>query len=198
GRTPFVAKCVRQFLPYEDLLSYLEAILRVYNRHGRRDNKYKARIKILVHEMGLEAFQGEVEAEWEHVRDGALRLERAEIERISAHFTPPEYRDLPPVDVQAQALVGDRRYAHWLKNNVKPHRIRGYSAVVIALKTKDTPPGDISDTQMDKVAQLADDFSFGRLIATHTQNLVLPDVESARLPELYAQLDAWDMASPNH
>ncbi len=197
GRTPVVGKCIRAFLEYEDLLSYLEAILRVYNQHGRRDNKYKARIKILVNEMGQERFTEAVEAEWVRIKDGAMRLERAEIDRIRAHFAPPEYRTLPKLDVAALALRGDRAQAHWLRNNVAAHRQDGYSAVLVSLKTPGVPPGDISDTQLDKLADIADRYSFGRVVATHAQNLVLPDVESAQLPQLYEELNACGLGAPN-
>jgi sulfite reductase (NADPH) hemoprotein beta-component len=199
GRTPFIGKVVREFLPYPHLLSYLEAILRVYNLYGRRDNKFKARIKILVSELGAEKFTAEVESEWAQIKDGALEVTQAEIERIKSQFTPPAYEQLPASDLAlaGQQLSKDRIYAQWLKNNVQPHKQPGYSAVVLSLKAAGTPPGDVSDTQMDAIAALADDFSLERLIVTHTQNLVLSDVQSRRLPELYQRLVALDMATPN-
>jgi sulfite reductase (NADPH) hemoprotein beta-component len=200
GRTPFIAKVVRSFLPFEHLLSYLEAILRVYNLYGRRDNKFKARIKILVHELGIEKFTSEVEEEWSKIQVDALKLTEEEVQRIRAHFAPPPYKALPHAErsLLAQELSSDRRYAEWLKNNVRPHKQPGYNSVVLSLKAANTPPGDVSDTQLDAIAELADDFSFGQVVATHQQNLVLADVESQRLRELYQRLVALDMATPNH
>ncbi len=199
GRTPFIASVVREYLPYEHLLSYLEAILRVYNLHGRRDNKFKARIKILVSELGAEEFTRQVEAEWEHIKDGALQLTREEIERMRSYFKPPAYEKLEGSEhaLAAAALSGDRAYGVWVKNNVTPHKQPGYASVVLSLKTPGIPPGDVSDTQMDRVAEISDSYSFGRIVVTHQQNLVLPDVRVADLPALHAELVALDMATPN-
>ena len=199
GRTPHIAKVVRSFLPYEDLLTYLEAMLRVYNRYGRRDNKYKARIKILVAELGIEEYRAQVEAEWAHLRNGELKLLREEIDRIKGHFAPPPYRELPARDlnVLAQGLGGDAKLRHFVRNNVHPHRQPGYCAVMVSLKAPGRPPGDASDTQMDALAQLADEFSFGRIVVTHGQNLVLPDVEQARLEQLRDRLEEHELATPN-
>ncbi len=198
GRTPVIGKAIRSFLPYEDLLSYLEAILRVYNQHGRRDNKYKARIKILVNEMTPEKFTEAVEAEWQHTKDSALKLTREEIERIAKDFAPPPYEQLAAASLTAASLTnGNRAYALWLRQNVQPHKVPGYCAVVLTLKEDGTPPGDISDTQMEAVADLADRYSFGRVVVTHTQNLVLRDVRIADLPALHARLTELGMAAPN-
>ncbi|MEN9580723.1 MAG: hypothetical protein RJA70_3732 [Pseudomonadota bacterium] len=199
GRTPFIASVVREFLPYEHLLSYLEAILRVYNLHGRRDNKYRARIKILVSEHGVERFTREVEDEWALMKDSALKLTREEIQRIAEQFTPPAYEALEPLDLklQAQTLGGDRAYARWITNNVQKHKQPGYSIVVLSIKQKDIPPGDLSDTQMDAIADIADKFSLGHAVVTHSQNLVLPDVRSQDLPELFKILSSLDLATPN-
>jgi sulfite reductase (NADPH) hemoprotein beta-component len=197
GRTPFVAKVVRPFLPYAELLSYLEAILRVYNLYGRRDNKFKARIKILVSELGIEKFTAEVEKEWEQLKGEVLQVTQAEIDRIKAQFQPPKYKQLPAIDLEGQKLKADRSYAKWLTNNVQRHKQPGYSIVVLSLKAKDTPPGDVSDSQMLKVADLADQYSLERLVVTHSQNLVLTDVETQQLPALYAKLVELDMATPN-
>ncbi|HEX2732369.1 MAG TPA: nitrite/sulfite reductase [Polyangiaceae bacterium] len=197
GRTPFVAKVVRPFLPYAELLSYLEAILRVYNLYGRRDNKFKARIKILVSELGIEKFTAEVEKEWEQLKGEVLQVTQAEIDRIKAQFQPPKYKQLPAMDLEGQKLKADRSYAKWLTNNVQRHKQPGYSIVVLSLKAKDTPPGDVSDSQMLKVADLADQYSLERLVVTHSQNLVLTDVETQQLPALYAKLVELDMATPN-
>jgi sulfite reductase (NADPH) hemoprotein beta-component len=199
GRTPVVARVIREWLPKEDLLSYLEAILRVYNQYGDRKDKYKARIKILVNTLGLEEFRRQVDDEWGHIKDGAMKLTQAEIDRVSKFFVPPAYKQLPDSDAQLASLrLGkDRELGRWTQHNVELHKVPGYSAVYISLKTSDTPPGDCSDTQMDAIAQLADDYSFGELVVTHTQNLVLPHVETSRLPELHAKLAALDLARPN-
>ncbi|MDH5676454.1 MAG: nitrite/sulfite reductase [Myxococcales bacterium] len=200
GRTPLVAQVVRDFLPEPELLAYLESIMRVYNRFGRRDNKYKARIKILVEALGIEEFRRLVEEEWHKEREqGALLLPAEEVARVAACFEPPPYRQLPPAGAQLEAfrLDRDRGFGHWVKNNVHPHKRPGYAAVTIALKEKGTPPGDVSDYQMERVADLADEFSFGELRATHLQNLVLADVEVSRLRELYEKLSALGLDAAN-
>ena len=203
GRTPVIGKPIRDFLEYEHLLSYLESILRVYNRYGRRDNKWKARIKILVNELGVEKFRQEVEAEWALNKDGALRLTRDEYERVAQHFRPPPYESLPAGLPRAVSLLGaqlgkDREYGRWLKQNVLPHKRPGYRLVVLTAKHRDNPPGDVSDTQLDAVADLAEQYSFGRAVLMHTQNLVLTDVKESDLPELHARLFALDLATPNY
>ncbi len=199
GRTPHIAKVIRSYLPYEDLLTYLEAILRVYNRYGRRDNKYKARIKILVSELGIDEFRTQVEAEWEKIRDGSLKLLREEIDRVKGHFTQPDYRALPEEDlsVEAKSLSADAGLRHFARHNVHPHRQPGYCAVVVSLKAPGRPPGDASDVQMEALAEIADEYSFGRLVVTHTQNLVLPDVEQGRVAQLYAALAEHELATAN-
>ena len=198
GRTPVIGKPIRSFLEYEHLLSYLESILRVYNLYGRRDNKFKARIKILVNELGTEKFRQAVEAEWEQIKDGCLRLTRAEYDRVAQYFQPPAYEKFEPASVLAGALGKDRDYARWLQRNVLPHKVPGYRVVVLTAKHKDNPPGDISDTQFDAVADLADQYSFGRAVVMHTQNLVLTDVKESDLPELHRRLIALDLATPNY
>lgn len=199
GRTPFIGQVVRSFLPYEDLLTYLESIMRVYNLHGRRDNKYKARIKVLVSEMGLEAFRAAVEAEWEMTRNSAMKLTRNEIDRIAGHFAPPPYEALESHDKELERaqLGSDRAFAQWVKTNVRAHKVNGYKIAVISLKAKGVPPGDVSDTQMDAIADLADKYSFGRMVVTHTQNIVFPDVQAQQLRELHAALTTLDLATAN-
>jgi len=199
GRTPRIAEVCREFLPREHLLSYLEAILRVYNRHGRRDNKFKARIKILVGALGIAKFRAQVEAEWAQIRDGAMQLTDAEFERVAGHFEPPPYRTLPDRDtfVAALRLGKDRTLGRWVASNVIAHKVPGYSIVMISLKPKGRPPGDATSEQMELIADLADQFGFGQIVVTHEQNLVLPDVESDRLPELHARLTAQELAEPN-
>ncbi len=198
GRTPVIGKAIRPFLEYEYLLSYLEAILRVYNLEGRRDNKFKARIKITVNEMTPEKFTEAVEAEWALIKDSALRLTREEVERVAKSFAPPPYEELQEIDLRGAELGRDREYARWLKQNVQPHKVPGYRSVVLTIKEKDNPPGDVSDTQFDAVADLADEFSFGQAVVTHTQNLVLQDVKASDLPALYRRLVELDMATPNY
>jgi sulfite reductase (NADPH) hemoprotein beta-component len=199
GRTPVVARVIREWLPQEDLLSYCEAILRVYNQFGDRKDKYKARIKILVTTLGLEEFRRRVDEEWAFIKDGAMKLTAAEIARVSKFFEPPAYKKLADSDglLGSLRLGKDRDLGRWAQHNVELHKVPGYSAVYISLKTLDTPPGDISDTQMDAVADLADEYSLGEIVATHAQNLVLPHVETARLAELHAKLAALDLATPN-
>ncbi len=199
GRTPVIAKTIREWLPKEDLLSYLEAILRIYNQYGDRKDKFKARIKILVNSLGVEEFTRQVDAEWEQIKEGAMKLTQAEIERVSAFFRPPAYKTLPASDTQLAHLrmSKDRTFGRWVEQNVSAHKIPGYSAVTLSLKTQDTPPGDCSDTQMDAIAQLADDYSFGEVVVTHAQNLVLAHVETSRLAELYERLGKLELARPN-
>ena len=202
GRTPVIGKPIRGFLEYEHLLSYLESILRVYNLYGRRDNKFKARIKILVNELGTEKFRQAVEAEWAQIKDSALRLTRAEYDRVAQYFQPPPYEQREARGNGARLLGAelgkDRDYARWLQRNVLPHKVPGYRVVVLTAKHKDNPPGDISDTQFDAVADLADQYSFGRAVVMHTQNLVLTDVRESDLRELHRRLVALDLATPNY
>lgn len=195
GRTPIIGQVIRSFLEPQHLLSYLEAILRVYNRFGRRDNKYKARIKILVKEEGLEKFRSQVEAEWLRIRDGLL-LDQAEIDRVSAFFAPLPYVDGAAADLTALAQ-SDAAFGRWLKYNTVPHKAAGYRGVFVSLKAPGIPPGDITAQQLDAVADLADRYSFGQVRSTHTQNLVLADVAENALFELWQQLAALNLASPN-
>jgi sulfite reductase (NADPH) hemoprotein beta-component len=199
GRTPVIGKTIREFVPTEDLLSYLEACLRVYNQWGDRKDKFKARIKILVNTLGQAEFTRRVEEEWQHIKDGAMKLTAEEIARVSKFFTPPPYKQLQDSDALLASLrLGkERDFGRWAQHNVSLHKVPGYSTVYISLKTSDTPPGDCSDTQMDAIAQLADDYSFGEIVVTHTQNLVLPHVETSKLKELYEKLVKLDLARPN-
>ncbi len=199
GRTPILAECIREFLPKEHLLSYCEAILRVYNRLGRRDNKYKARIKILVKSEGRERFAQLVEEEWALIRDSGLRLTEEDLAKFRAHFDAPPYAKLETGStlVDAALLSKDRSFAQWASANVTEHRVPGYSIVALSLKTPNLPPGDVTHQQMDAIADLADEFSFGRLVVTHRQNLVFSDVETGRLPELHRRLAELDLAAPN-
>ena len=200
GRTPYIAQLIGHFVPKWDLLSYLEAVLRVYNTHGRRDNLHKARIKILVNALGADEFRKRVEAEWALIKDGPLKLDPAEFERVAKHFAPPAYEKLPDAKAELDKLrLGkDRELARFVTNNVSKHKAPGYAAVVVCLKQKDVPPGDMTDEQMDAFAALSERFGFGELRVTHTQNLVLPDVRVSDLPALHAELSKLGLATPNH
>lgn len=197
GRTPIIGQTIKPFLEKQHLLSYLEAILRVYNLLGRRDNKYKARIKILVKETGLEKFTALVEEEWLQIRDDML-LGEDRIAAMQAQFTPPAYESNANSDTGlAQRLADDAAFAKWFKYNSVDHRISGYRAVFVSLKAPDSPPGDIGADQLDALANLADDYSFGEVRSTHRQNLVLADVKHADLYSLWQRLDALKLATPN-
>ena len=194
GRTPIIGQVVREFLPREHLLSYLEAILRVYNLEGRRDNLNKARIKILVKSLGIEEFRRRVEAEWESTRAAGPRVDDAEIARLRGFFNPPAYLRLPDVE---PATGKSTAFRAWYRYNTTAHKVPGYRAVYISLKKPDVAPGDITDNQMELVADLADRFSFGEIRVTHTQNLLLADVEQDKTFELWQTLEKAGLATPN-
>lgn len=198
GRTPFIGPSIKPFLQKQDLLSYLEAILRVYNRYGRRDNIYKARIKILVNELGKEEFARQVEEEWSHIKDGVMKIDQKEIDRVKAFFTSPEYDENAASDNSFEAAKeSNTAFASWAKRNLFPHKEAGYSAVVISLKAPDIPPGDVTDEQMDHIADLADQYSFSELVVTHDQNLVFTNVKKADLFSLWEKLAEKNLATPN-
>jgi sulfite reductase (NADPH) hemoprotein beta-component len=196
GRTPIVGVTIREFLPWPHLLTYLEAILRVYNRHGRRDNIHKARIKILVKERGPEKFREEVEAEWAHLKGGPATLTEAEVARVEARFTRPHYESGTDhvFDEKAWSVPG---FSAWSKRNVHPHKVPGYAAVTLSLKKTGVPPGDVTADQMDAIASLADRYSFGELRVSHEQNLVLADVRRRDLPALWREARVLGLATPN-
>jgi len=196
GRTPIIGSVIREFLPWQHLLTYTEAVMRVYNQYGRRDNKYKARIKILLKAIGLEEFQRQVEAEWADLKDGPETLTEEELRRVTAFFQPPPYKALDNIDYVAQQ-EGNKAFANWVKRNVKPHKQPGYAAVVLSLKKTGVPPGDATAEQMDFMADLADRYSFGELRVTHEQNIVLADVEQAQLFALWQEAKAKGLATPN-
>lgn len=197
GRTPVIGTEIRAFLPEEDLLTYLDAVIRVYNQFGRRDNKYKARIKILTKALGIERMRELVEAEWERIRDGEGKLTQAELDRVKKHFTEPAYKDLQDEPAElTSAKAENAAFARWLQRNVRAHKKAGYAVVTLTLKQKGTPPGDITAEQMDQVADLADRYSFGELRSSHQQNLVLPDVEQAELFALWQEAKANALATP--
>ncbi len=199
GRTPMIGVVVREYLPWKHLLTYLEAILRVYNRYGRRDNKHKARIKILVKAMTPERFQREVETEWGRLKDGENTLVEEEVTRIEARMVRPDYAVLSPEQpaVLREALQTDRAFRHWHERNVQAHKVPGYAAVVLSLKATGRAPGDATAEQMEAVAALADRYGFGEIRVSHEQNLILPDIPQADLPALYAQVKALGFATPN-
>jgi sulfite reductase (NADPH) hemoprotein beta-component len=198
GRTPMIGHVIREFLPRAEILNYLDAILRVYNRFGRRDNKWKARIKILVKEMTPEIFTRHVEAEWERVRGGPATVPDEEIDRLAAHFTAPPYEHLSGDDASFRASLADNRaFANWVKRNVFPHKVPGYAAVTLSLKKTGVPPGDATSDQMDAIADLADAYSFGELRISHEQNLIFADVKQSALLPLWTELKALGVATPN-
>ena len=202
GRTPILGSLVKQGLPWQLLPSYLTALLRVYNRFGRRDNLYKARIKILVKALGSEEFARQVEGEWLHIQNGDDNFTKAEWDRVAKHFTKPAYKSLPALTTeQLLASVGDAdktSFARWVDRNVKAHQVPGYASVILSLKPHGTvAPGDATTAQMNAIADLSDQYSFGELRATHEQNLVLADVEQAKLYELWQEAKKQKVALPN-
>ena len=200
GRTPMIGSVIREYLPENDLLTYLEAILRMYNLYGRRDNKFKARIKILVKAMGTEAFAAAVEEEWQHLRDTQTYLTDKEINRAKSFFTEPAYDSFDDTE-QWQALTGDqddnKAFRNWLSRNVHPHRQPGYRAVTLSLKPTGVAPGDVTEQQLEKIAVLADQYSFGEVRITHEQNIVLADVKVNELFTLWQELKPAGFATPN-
>jgi sulfite reductase (NADPH) hemoprotein beta-component len=198
GRTPLIGKTLREFLPKDELLAYLEATLRVYNRYGRRDNLYKARIKILVHEVGAEKMREEVEAEYAAIRDGVLKLAPETIEAIARQFAPPALPHRSAIVPEVEGLKLDNaNFALWLKSNTAPHRMAGYRIVTASLKPAGAPPGDASSVQMEGVADIADSYSQGEIRVSHEQNLVLPHVAIEDLPAVYRALDRLGFAEAN-
>jgi sulfite reductase (NADPH) hemoprotein beta-component len=198
GRTPVVGHVIREFLPWRHLLTYLEAVLRVYNRHGRRDNKYKARIKILVRDRSPGGFRDEVEAEWAHFAGGPMTLTDAEVARIESRFTRPRYEALPASEPAFDAaLARDKAFVSWVRRNVHPHKVPGYAAVTISLKRTGTPPGDATAAQMDAIAGIADRHSFGEVRVSHEQNLILADVRQRDLEAVWWALRPLGLATPN-
>jgi len=197
GRTPFIGKTIKPFVAGRDLLSYVEAIMRVYNQYGRRDNIYKARIKILVHELGIEKFASEVEDEWQAMRDGALTLDHEVVEDIRARFSYPAYEKLAHMPDELKKAAHDQAFEAWHKNSVFAHKVQGYAIVTISLKPIGGPPGDATAEQMDALADLADKYSFGEIRVGHEQNLALPHVARGDLPALWKALDRIGLATAN-
>ncbi len=198
GRTPMIGHVIRDFLPRAEIVNYLDAILRTYNRFGRRDNKWKARIKILVKERTPDQFARDVEDEWSHLRDGPSTVPDHEFERLAGHFTTPPYDVLPGDDASYKAAIADNRaFANWASRNVHAHRVPGYAIVTLSLKKAGVPPGDATSEQMEAIADLADAYSFGEVGATHEQNLVLRDVRQRDLFTVWSRLRPLGLATPN-
>ncbi|MHB0853019.1 nitrite/sulfite reductase [Stutzerimonas nitrititolerans] len=198
GRTPIVGSFINEFLPWKHLLSYLEAILRVYNRYGRRDNKFKARIKILVKALTPEVFAERVDAEWEYLKDGPSTLTDEEVQRVAQYFVDPAYKALEDQDEALRQLDAEHPgFARWRERNVVAHKKPGYAAVTLSLKSTGVAPGDVTDKQLDMIADLADRYSFGEVRNSHEQNMILADVEQSRLFELWHELRELGVATPN-
>jgi len=199
GRTPIIAQTLREGLHWQDCLSYVEAILRVYNRHGRRDNKYKARIKILVKALGIEAFAAEVEREWQPIKDGPAQLTEDEYRRVAASFSRPVYAELAPTDLAIGThLARDEAFARWVRRNVMAHQVPGYASVVLSTKPGlSAPPGDVTAEQMEALADWSERYGFGEIRVAHEQNLVLPDVRKADLHALWSEAQASGLGTAN-
>jgi sulfite reductase (NADPH) hemoprotein beta-component len=197
GRTPLLGQVVREFLPWQHLLTYTEALVRVFNRHGRRDNAYKARIKILVKALGREEFARQVEAEWAHLENGATTLTDAEVTRVATQFAAPSYENLAENDLCHLAhLREDKAFSRWVERNVHAHKVAGYAAVTLSLKKPGAAPGDATSEQMEAAADLAERYSFGELRVSHEQNLVLADVPQRELYTVWHRAKAAGLAAP--
>ena len=199
GRTPLIGHVIREFLPEQHLLTYLDAVLRVYNRFGRRDNKYKARIKILVKEMTPAKFAAEVEEEWSHLKDGPATLIHEELARIRSRIAQHDYRAANQAGIaDVDALrTSDPSFARWHQRNVFHHKMPGYACVTLSLKNTSVAPGDLSAEGLDAVAEMADRFGFGELRISHEQNVILPDVRIEDLPKVFSLAQALGLAKPN-
>lgn len=198
GRTPILGTVIREHLEWQHILSYCEAVIRVYNVHGRRDNAYKARIKILVKALGIEEFKRQVEEEWAHLKDGPLTITNAELDRVAQYFEPMPYETLPAHDPSFDAAIAcNPAFATWVKRSVQPHRVPGYRAVTLSLKPHGKAPGDVTSEQMHVVADLADAYSFGELRSSHEQNLILADVKLSDLFAVWEKARAAGLATPN-
>jgi sulfite reductase (NADPH) hemoprotein beta-component len=197
GRTPLIGQLVEAFLPWQHVLTFCEALVRVYNRFGRRDNAYKARVKILVKALGGEVFARQVAEEWAHLKDGPGTLTQAEVDRVAGQFAAPAYQNLPAVDAGHQThLREEKAFARWVERNVHPHRMPGYAAVTLSLKKPGVAPGDATSEQMEAAAELAERFSFGEIRVAHEQNLILADVERRQLYAVWQAAKAAGLASP--
>jgi sulfite reductase (NADPH) hemoprotein beta-component len=199
GRTPILGAIIKEDLPWQHMLSYIEAAIRVYNRYGRRDNKFKARIKILVKAIGAEEFARQVEEEWQATKDGPSTITQAEFDRVAKFFAPPAYEKLADTDAgYEKALLENKAFARWVSRNVHAHRVPGYAAVTLSLKPGVAqPPGDATAEQMSLVADWSERFGFGEVRVAHEQNLILPDVKKRDLFDLWQLAKANGMATAN-
>ena len=198
GRTPVIGKELARFVPWHHVLTYCEAILRVYNRFGRRDNLYKSRIKTLVNAIGIDAFREQVEAEWAWLKDGPSTLTAAEVDRVAGHFDDPDYENVPDEDFCFyQNVADDKAFAAWVRRNVRAHKQPGYAIVTLSTKRSGAVPGNVTAEQMEYIAEWAERFSFGRIRITHEQNLVLADVRRTDLYVLWHQVRKAGLATPN-
>ncbi len=198
GRTPILGSIIRENLPWQHLLTYCEAVLRVYNRFGRRDNLFKARIKILVKALGPQKFAQQVEEEWQHLKDGPSTLTQAEFDRVAQYFKPPQYEKLSDTDASFEKhLLENRAFARWIERNMRPHRVAGYAAVTLSLKPAKGAPGDATAEQMEAVADWADQYSFGEIRVSHEQNLILADVKKRDLYAVWEAAKKQGFATPN-
>jgi len=198
GRTPYIGQTIRKWLAPEHLLSYVESILRIYNMQGRRDNIHKARIKIIVNQMGIDKYRELVDKDWEFTKNGVLKVPDDELARIDAYFAPPQYEKLADqTDALAKIRSGDRAFDRWVRGNVIEHKVPGYAIVNVSLKAPGKVPGDITAEKMDAVADLADRYSLGEIRVSHRQNLVLVDVKQSELYELWHKLTELELATPN-
>ena len=197
GRTPVIGSVIKEFLPKKHLLSYVEAVLRVYNRYGRRDNKYKARIKILVRAMTPAVFAEKTDIEWASLKDGPSTLTQEDIARAEACFTLPDYETLPDEVPSDGLIAGDTAFKAWLTHNVQPHKVPGYAIVNFAIKSTGVAPGDVTDAQLEHIAEFAEKYSFSELRVTHEQNITLADVRQKDLFPLWQALVNAQLASPN-
>ncbi|WP_250658323.1 nitrite/sulfite reductase [Alkalimarinus coralli] len=197
GRTPLIGSVINEFLEEQDLLTYLEAIVRVYNQHGRRDNKYKARIKILVKALTPEVFAKKVADEWQHIKDSEAKLTTDEIGRVKQFFVAPNYEDSVSLGSFEEQLASNKAFSNWVKRNTNEHKVDGYSIVTLTLKKTGIPPGDVSDKKLEIIADMADQYSFGEVRVAHDQNIVLADVKQSDLFELWKKAQAAGFATPN-
>ena len=198
GRTPIIGVEICEFVPWQHILTYVESILRIYNQYGRRDNKYKARIKILVKALGIDEFKRQVEADWADLKEGPGTLTIEEVNRVASFFTDPAYETLTDHDSALNEFKADSRsFSNWMMRNVKPHRVPGYAIVVLSLKKPGDAPGDATAEQMEAIADLADRYSFGELRITHKQNVVLADVKQQDLIQLWQEATEYEVTSPN-
>ena len=195
GRTPMIGSVIREELEWQHILTYCEAILRVYNLYGRRDNMYKARIKILVKALGIDQFKELVEKEWAFIKDGPNTIDEEELKRVASFFTAPNYKKTEPVNFES--LKDDKAFTQWLSRNTHSHKEKGYRSVTLSLKSSQIAPGDATSQQMRSVAELADKYSFGELRVSHEQNLILADVEESQLYEFWQQAKLQNLVTPN-